>query len=66
MRVSRAQKKKTSRVFLSDDIKPDTCMTISYQDIYFLFWIPFIWTACISVYVLHTDSEITIISYSLI
>jgi hypothetical protein len=28
--------------------KLDTCMTISFQDISFLFWIPFIQTHCIS------------------
>jgi hypothetical protein len=26
--------------------KPDTCTTISFRDIHFLFWIPFIWTFC--------------------
>jgi hypothetical protein len=39
-------KKQPSRVFLSDD-KLDMCMIISFQNINFLFWIPFIWTPCI-------------------
>jgi hypothetical protein len=31
------------------------CMTISFQDIHFLFWIPFIWTLCTLTFIEYNE-----------
>jgi hypothetical protein len=47
MRVSRAWKK-NFQSFPFRWQKPDTCLTVSFRDIFFLFWTPFIRILCIS------------------